>query len=511
MSPINIASESHCRMLYLNYHCYGNSLNITPEEMGQITQAWEHRLSSWQSTVSNDENEYEFDDSDYEKYIEKGKNAAEQTTGYKDRQGDDWAKAIGDSTFAIGGAAVNAFGKKIAEKVAEKAAEKAVEKAAEKAMQEAFSKEVSKTIANNIGSKNITSALTNPTTINQMMSTAEKAGEEAAKKAGEEATKEATKKGAKNLSAYVAIATGCVTAASYWIKKPNKEEKEACDKLQTEMPVAQVTLAETQRIMVETEEEVMALSDEANAYNEDANMTIEEKKSEYDMYYATYLAIQQKVDEGVPLTDSEKELYNAVIGYMQETGTTIEEISNDTTDEVSNIFSNMESQQGTFDIAAKTMGEIDGLTGYAKNIDETTRTLCYVEGGAQGLNAGTTGLAAGKLLATAGIAWWNIAIAAAGAAAATSSGFASAEQFKWAGDVGTEIEMRKGTQDLNIATNEVYTEKIDSYDGMMQGVNDLELAIPDEIEAPVAEALPEDTGEDAVPDELKQKNKNNLA
>ena len=465
--------------------------------MGQITQAWEHRLSSWQSTVSNDENEYEFDDSDYEKYIEKGKNAAEQTTGYKDRQGDDWAKAIGDSTFAIGGAAVNAFGTKIATeklgdkliglgaKGAEKAANEAIKKAGEEAAEDYIIK---------MGDK------------------ATQQGVNLVKdKATKEATEEATKKGAKNLSAYVAIATGCITAASYWIKKPNKEEKEACDKLQTEMAGAQATLTESQQIMEESEQEVMALSDEANAYNEDANMTIEEEKSEYDMYYASYLAIQQKIDQGVELTDSEKELYNAVIGYMQETGTTIEEISNDTTDEVSNIFSDMESHQETFDITAESMGQINGLTDYAEGIDKTTQTLCYVEGGAQGLNAATTGLAAGKLAATAGIAWWNIAIAAAGGAAAISSGVASGEQFKWAGDVGTEIEMRKGTQDLNIATNEVYTEKIDSYDGMMQGVNDLELAIPDEIEAPVAEALPEDTGEDAVPDELKQKNKNNLA
>lgn len=460
--------------------------------MGQITQAWEHRLSSWQSTVSNDENEYEFDDSDYEKYIEKGKNAAEQTTGYKDRQGDDWAKAIGDSTFAIGGAAVKAFGGKIIQNVAGDAVNGIGTKIGKAGTEEALNKIFEKTILDN-ADKGVHGAI--------------KEGQKAAKKAAEEGAE----KGAKNLSAYVAIATGCVTAASYWIKKPNKEEKEACDKLQTEMAGAQATLTESQQIMVETEEEVMALSDEANAYNEDANMTIEEEKSEYDMYYASYLAIQQKIDQGVELTDSEKELYNAVIGYMQETGTTIEEISNDTTDEVSNIFSDMESQQETFDITAESMGQINGLTDYAEGIDKTTQTLCYVEGGAQGLNAATTGLAAGKLLATAGIAWWNIAIAAAGAAAATSSGFASAEQFKWAGDVGTEIEMRKGTQDLNIATNEVYTEKIDSYDGMMQGVNDLELAIPDEIEAPVAEALPEDTGEDAVPDELKQKNKNNLA
>jgi hypothetical protein len=59
---INVNSETACRKAYLNYHCYGNSMNITAAEMGKITQAWSNRLSSWQATVANDENEYDGDD-----------------------------------------------------------------------------------------------------------------------------------------------------------------------------------------------------------------------------------------------------------------------------------------------------------------------------------------------------------------------------------------------------------------------------------------------------------------
>ena len=70
---ININSEAWCRKAYLNYHCYGNSMNISADEMGEITKKWESKLNSWQATVSNDENQYEFDDSDYSSYKDNGK------------------------------------------------------------------------------------------------------------------------------------------------------------------------------------------------------------------------------------------------------------------------------------------------------------------------------------------------------------------------------------------------------------------------------------------------------
>ena len=73
---ININSEAFCRKAYLNFHCYGNTMNISSEDMGKITQAWEGKIQSWQATVASDENEYEFDDSEYTNYKSEGKQAA---------------------------------------------------------------------------------------------------------------------------------------------------------------------------------------------------------------------------------------------------------------------------------------------------------------------------------------------------------------------------------------------------------------------------------------------------
>ena len=53
-----------------------------------------------------------------------------------------------------------------------------------------------------------------------------------------------------------------------------------------------------------------------------------------------------------------------------------------------------------------------------------------------------------------------------------------------ASDIGDEIDARKATQDLNSATTDLYDENIDIYAGQMEGVEDLELEIPEEMEVP---------------------------
>ena len=70
-----------------------------------------------------------------------------------------------------------------------------------------------------------------------------------------------------------------------------------------------------------------------------------------------------------------------------------------------------------------------------------------------------------------------------------------AQQTKWAGEVGNEIEMRKTTQDLGSTTSDIYDESIDGYEGSMAAVEDLELLIPEDMEVPEeAPTIPE--GED---------------
>lgn len=465
---ININSEAFCRKAYLNYHCYGNTMGISAEEMGKITQAWSDRLSSWQATVSSDENEYEFDDSEYAKYKSEGEQAGKDATGYDGGKGGMVARGVADATGSLVGAAAGV--------------------AANAVFKEGF-KFAAKSIAKEGGKLVI---------------------KEGAKTGAKEAGKNAL---AKNASWSIAAPLALAVAVAYMAKKPNQDQKEACDALQTEMTGAQATLTDTQGEMEMMGEEIIALSDEATYLNEDANEEIEEQKSEYDMYYETLMAIQEKIDAGEPLTDSEKELYKEVVGYLTEIGVLIEEESSDTTDEVADLYDEMGTYQEGYDVAAETMGEIEGLTDYAESFDETTRTMCYVEAAAQTINAASgikAGIKAGLAAAASlGFNAWAWACAAMGASAGVMSGIAAGQQFKWAGEVGTEIDMRKMTQDINTDTMDMYSEEIDAYDGWMSGVEDLELEIPDDIAPPedtgLPETEPEPTGEEAVPETLKPK------
>ena len=466
---ININSEAWCRKAYLNYHCYGNSMNISADEMGEITKKWESKLNSWQATVSNDENQYEFDDSDYSSYKDNGKKAAQDQTGYEGGKGNMKGRAVGDAVWVgvntIGmkgvGAGLSGLGKfagsKVGSKLGMKGAEKGLSKAGEKVTQAA--------------------------------------GKEVGKATGKEGAKEGAKKAAK-LSDIVTVTMAAATAAMYYAKKPNKDQKEACDELQNVMANSQTALSDTQGDMENMANEIIELSDEANEANEDANDNLEEQKTEYDMYRESYEALKAKAESGEPLTEEEKALYQELVKYMTETGENIEETQEEATDVVGELYEDMGSYQEGYDYAAETMGEVEGTTDFAAGFDSTTRTMCYVEAGAQTLNAVTAGIAATKLMGKAFVGW---AFAAVGFAAAASSGVAAGQQIKWAGEVGTEIDMRKDTQSFNTETMDMYTEEIDAYDGQMTGVEDLELEIPDDVEAPEDTALPPTTG-DGLPE-----------
>lgn len=442
VNGINLNSEAACRKAYLNYHCQGNTMGLSNEDMGQITQVWKDKLSSWQASASSDENQYEFDDSEFENSKAKGKQAGKDATGYNGKQGGDYAAAVGHTAAAAGGvvaAAAANVGSSLGIKVGAEGAAKI------------------------LGKKG-----------------AEKAGEGAAKKAG------------AKVSAYIAAGIAIATAAAYHIKKPNKVSKEACDKLQDQMAGAQSAALEAQDEMEAMGEELMAMSDEANDANEEANEYIEEQKAEYDLYMESYTALKEKAESGEPLTDSEKKLYEELITSMTETGEIITETTEETSDNVNDIYDDMGSYQDGYDYAAETVGEIEGLTDYAESFDKSTKTLCNVEGVAQTLNA-ASGLAAGVRLFAG--PWWNWIIGAASMAAAGVSGLAAKEQFQWAGEVGTEIDMRKDTQDLNAATNDMYAQEVDNYDGWMSGVEDLEIEIPDDVEPPEDTPLPQPMGE----------------
>lgn len=462
---ININSEAACKKAYLNYHCYGNTMGISDKEMGEITSAWSGRLASWQATVSKDENKYEFDDSEFSQSKAKGKQAAQDATGYKGGKGNMVGRGVGDAAWSVGsaigmkgvGKGLSALGKG-AGKIGMKGAEKGLNKAGE--------------------------AVTNA--------------------AGKEVGKGSAKKGAAKLSDIVTVSMTAASLAMYLAKKPNKEQVDAAKVLRDEeMPAAQAALTDSQAEMEEMSEELISLSDEANEANEEANEQIEEEKSQYDMFMESFVALKEKAESGEALTDGEKELYESLVESMGESGEVITEMSEDATDVVSDIYGDMETYQEGYDAAADTMGEVQGLTDFAESFDGATKTMCFVEAGVQGLNGISAGLAAVKLMGKGPVGW---AFAALGYATAAGSAVTAAEQIGMAKEVGQEIDARQATQDFNTETMDMYTEEVDAYDGFMTDVEDLELEIPDDIEPPEDTTLPNQSEEkDPVPETLKPK------
>ncbi len=437
-------SQSYAYKCWYNYNYGGNTMRISADDMNSITQTWSGELVNWKANAESDENAYEIEDDDYNTAVDSGKKNAQEKAGYEGggkagmatRAGVDLAVGAAGSLGMLTSAGTNVANK------------------------------LGTTIFGNLG---------------------QKAAKEGAKEIGKDALKNT---GSWSIAAPAALAIG----TAYIAKKPNKDQKEACDALQDEMLNAQSSAYAAQDEMSAAGEEVAALSDEAQTYNEDTNEELEEQKTEFDMYKASYEELKAKIDSGEELTEEEKALMQELIPYMQELGVGMQDMMDETGDVVTEIYDEMGTYQDSYDYAAETIGEVQGLTDYAESFDEATKTSCYVEAAAQGLNAASGYTAGAKATAAAsaslGFNPWAWACAAMGFAGGAMSTAGSAQQFKWAGEVGTEIDMREATQDLNADTSDIYDESIEGYEGSMETVEDFELEVPEELEEDM-EALEE--------------------
>ena len=449
-------SQAYAYKCWYNYNYGGNTMKISSKDYGEITQSWKGELTNWRATASKDENAYEIPDDDFSAAKRKGKDQAKSKAGASGKKTGMWTRSSIDlagglvgtciTTIPAAGKLIKNGVKKIGSLFTKKAGKKAAEKGLEKGLE----------------------------------------------KGAQKGTQQATQQGSKKAKTSDWVTAGIVIASTvlYMAKKPNKTEKEACKELQNEMTNAQVALGDAQNEMSDMGDEIVALSDEAQMANEEANDGIEDKKTEYDMYRASYDALKAKLESGEPLSEDEKKLMKELVTLMQELGVNITNIQDDTTKNVEEIYDNMSSYQEGYDNAAETIAEVEGLTDYAESFDETTRTTCYVEAIGQGLNATNGVTAGGRLCATAGLNIGQWIMGGASIAAGVKSGFAAMEQSQWAGEVGTEIHMRRDTQGLNSTTTEMYDENIDVYAGQMEGVEELELEIPEDMEVPEETEIP---------------------
>lgn len=463
-------SEAQARLIYLDYHTRGNTLGTTAKEMGAIVSQYSDKIHTWQASV--DSNEYEWDDSDYEQFIEDGKELGMEATGGHTRadQAGDVAKATGDITVAAGGAVMSLAGGKIIGEVTKGVAADALATSAAKA----------------VGTK---------------------VGGKAAKKFVEEGTKTLTQKGAeqvgKNISSYIAIAIGVIVAATYWIKKPNKEGAKACEDVKNTLANAQGALQGSQADMQDMKAQLLDLSDQASNQNDTTNQQIVDKKTEQEYYLKIYKALKAKIDSGKNLTDDEKALFKIVAEKINNTGEDINSLVEDNSVIITDINESMGTFQQGYDYAAETMGEAQGLTEYVETFDKQTKTLAYVEMISQGLNLASVGIALAKLAATIFMPSTWIAMAA-GAGAMVSSGIAMKEQADIAKNAGNTIEQRGITEKLNTETHDVYDVEIDNYAALIGGTETLEVAIPEELPT-VNDQLPKDNTAGGDSDDNKRK------
>lgn len=482
-------SQSYAYKCWYNYNYGNNTMGISSRDMSEITQTWSGELSNWKATATDDENAYEIEDDDFSRAVNKGKDSGKEATGgYSGKTGGMWTRTAVDSAGAVAGAVMTTG------PVVAKAVSNAVKKVAGKITGKAAAKEASKEVAKEA---------TKEATKEASKEVGKEAAKEVGKEAGKEASKEASKEGAKKAgaSAWVSAGIAIATTATYLAKKPNKTQKEACDELQDEMTNAQNATMAAQTDMDAMGAELIDLSDEAAMYNEETNENIEEQKSEFDIYKASYEELMAKVEAGETLTEDEKALLQELVPVMQELGVTMEEMTEETTDVVGEIFDEMDTYQDGYDNAAETVAEVQGLTDYAESFDSQTQTSCYIEAATQGLNAANGATSGARLCATAGlnIGQWIMGGAAI-AAGATSGAVGVTQQLKWAGEVGTEIGMREVAQEFNTATSDIYDESIGDYEGYMSNVEDLELEIPDDMEAPEeVPEIPEGDGKDGAP------------
>ena len=401
--------------------------------------------------VGNDTTKYEISDEDFDLAKAQGTQRAKDATGH-DGSTHSTLSTIGT---AVGSAAAGLAG-------------------------------ISTTLGSNIAG-NVTKGALNKLGKQTGDKLAEAAGKKASEKVG---GKSAESAGKKNLGDIATVVLTAAVEAKYLIEKPNKEQIDAANKLaESELPDAMEALAETQDIMAEAEEEITELSEEAEEVNEDANDKIDEDKTKFDFYRAQYEALKAKAESGEKLTKEEKALMQKLAPLMEGLGTSIADTQEETSGAVSDLSDDMAEYQDTFDESAEVMADIEGVTDFAEGFDETTKTLCTVEAVSHTVNGIGAGLAAARLFAGGP---WMWAFGAVGIAAAGLAVKSTSEQFKGAGIVGGEIEKREMTQDINSQTNDIYEEKLDTYAGQTELVDDLELEVPDDLELPEQPAVTTD-------------------
>ena len=444
---------------------------LTGSQRGQLAAQWGvDKIKLWESV---DSTQYKIDDESWDASKSAGKDKAKEVTGHDGskesvlRVGIDGVASVGG---AIGAAAPTLLGKGVHGGL------------------NLFSSGVGELVnTGEVGSEGVQNVFT-------------------IKEGAGDKVSNATK-GDKNLGDIATIVLTSAVALKYRLSKPNEDQHKAAMELYNAeegsglLSDGQTSLAEAQDIMKDATEQTTALTEEAQDVNEEANENIEDDKTNLDFFRKQYEYLKAKAEGGEKLTPDEKALIQKLAPIMEQMVTDIGDTQENASTELNDKYSQIEGFEGTYDEGAETIAEVQGVTDFAEGFDSATKTMATIEGIAQGLNGASAGVAAGRLAAkSGGLGFWVVApFVAMGAATAVSSGFASAEQFKWAGEVGAEVDYREATQDLGVETEDVYTEELDNFAGNMEIIDDMELEVPEDVAIPEAPVETGEEGDDVDP------------
>ncbi len=516
MSDITVNIEqalrqpNYAKALWLNYHKGSNTLNISDFDIGRIEATWENLIPKWQQSSVVDENVYDFEFSldDWNNAVEEGEEQGKNLTGY---EATGWqktgqiARCAADGTIAAatglhaaynGTKGVVNFGGQLLGK-GSSAASSGV-----------------KTVSTGTSGINIINSGPGDSSIISPEAFGEE-GMQIGTQAGTQAGGEVAKKTITDAFLLIACAFDVTNAAWYLASKPNEEQSNAVNALAEDMGNQQAATMGAQNDLVTMDDELQTAADEAYVVNDDANTYMGEQKTMYDFYAGTLEYLEAAKTAGHQFNKDELKLYEESIQYMTAISDDIGVTQENTTDAVTEVSENMSTYQTGFDEVAETAGNVQGITDYAESIDESTQTMCTVEkysqmvsGGAAGVDAVRAAAQAASSAITIGGAIIYGAAAVASAAAAVMDTKASAEQGQMAEQAGMEIEMRAQTQDMNTNTQELYDSGIDNYEAYTESVEDLEMEVPDDIEAPEIVTLPtEDPSNDGNNDDDENKHR----
>jgi len=429
---------AYARNCYIDYKKNGSASGITEDDFQIIEDNWSRYFSTWDTYMnSQDENGYTIVDDDYDGAVQQGRNNAEDLSGYEN-DGWDITGQVGENATALGtGGGMLAEG----------------------------------AITAGVFSKGL--------------ATATKEGFE---KGGKAAAEEAAGSFLKEAGILIACAFDAVTAGLYWIFRPNKTEKEVVDVYAGAMDDQQAASEEAQDKVIDAGKVVKRSAEEAEAANESANAEMAKSKTDYAMYQRAYEYLQSEQTRGT-FDEEDAANYEECVRNMTDKGKDIDGQKTMAEKTVGKKYEDMKGQESEYDDAKNAVGEVEGFTKEAAGLDVGTKIACYAQATVLGINGLKAAWDSYKAFAAAAAAniFGGVVYAIAGGAAAVAAGsdaYAAYDQYSMAQDIGKEIDARYDTEDLNADSLDICEEKTEDYKEYLADTENLELVIPDGVDAP---------------------------